>query len=102
MTLSLSKKKKNTSQYHYHLEQITVLKGIKGASFSVQISTYFINTVKCFRSSWWLSGEESATDGSASSGLGQGRSRKRAWQPTLEFLPEKSHGHRSLTGWISQ
>ena len=30
---------------------------------------------------------------------GLGRSPGRAWQPTLVFLPEESHGQRSLAGY---
>ena len=30
---------------------------------------------------------------------GSGRSLKRKWQPTSVFLPEKSHGQRSLVGY---
>ena len=31
--------------------------------------------------------------------LGQEDPLRRAWQPTLVFLPEKSHGQRSLLGY---
>ena len=31
--------------------------------------------------------------------LGQGDPLRRAWQPTLVFLPGKSHGQRSLAGY---
>ena len=47
---------------------------------------------------WWLNGKESATNSGDSDSIpGLGRSR-RAWQLTPIYLPEKSHGQRSLTG----
>ena len=58
--------------------------------------------------SWWLSGKESACnagDVAGATGLipGLGRSPwRRKWQPTPVFLPEESHGQRSLAGYSPQ
>ena len=57
---------------------------------------------------WWLSGKESTCNtGDLDLIPGSGRSpgEWREWQPTLVFLPGKSHGQRSLVGyspWGSQ
>ena len=51
---------------------------------------------------WWLSSKESAWDAKDTGDAGQWVRKtpwRRAWQPTLVFLPGKSHGQRSLTGY---
>ena len=55
----------------------------------------------------WLSGKESACNagdtGDRSSIPGLGRSPGGGkWQPTPVFLPEKSHGQRSLAGYSTK
>ena len=48
---------------------------------------------------WWLSSKESTCNAGDSDWIsGSGRSPGGVWQPTLVFLPEKSHQHRSLAG----
>ena len=49
----------------------------------------------------WLSGKKkksACNAGDAGSIPGQEDPTRRNWQPTPVFLPEKSHGQRSLTG----
>ena len=52
----------------------------------------------------WLSGKEFACDAEDAGGLGfdpwvRKIPWRRAWQPTLVFLPRESHGQRSLVGY---
>ena len=52
---------------------------------------------------WWLNSKESACQ-AGDSGLISGLGRfpwRNIWQPTPVFLPEKSHGQRSLVGYGS-
>ena len=54
-----------------------------------------------FRLPWWLSSKEfTCNAGDVGSIPALGRSPwRRAWQPTLVFLPRESHGQRSLVGY---
>ena len=48
---------------------------------------------------WWLSSKESACNaGDSGSILGMEDPLERKWQPTIVFLPRKSHGQRKLVG----
>ena len=50
---------------------------------------------------WWLSGKESASQcrrNGFNPWVGE-ISWRRKWQPTLVFLPGKSHGQRKLVGY---
>ena len=50
---------------------------------------------------WWLSGKESVCQ-CKRHGFDPGIGKipwRRKWQPTLVFLPGKSHGQRSLAGY---
>ena len=78
-----------------------------------RIFFFFLSSFKLFLLHWgianqgllqWLSGKESACN-AGDAGLIPGSGRSSRWwaqQPTLVFLPEESHGQRSLAGYRPQ
>ena len=57
--------------------------------------------IPIYRLLWWLNGKESSCQSRRQGFNPQVRkiSWRRKWQPTPSFLPEKSHGQRSLVGY---
>ena len=74
--------------------------------FSIVLLTFYyyqLYIIKCGLL-WWLSGKESASQcGRHGFNLGVRKiSQRRKWQPSLVFLPGKSHGQKNLVGYSPQ
>ena len=78
---------------------IVILTGV--IAVSLWFDLYFLNI--WWGLPWWLSGKESTCQCRRCefNSWGMKIPSKRKWQPTPAFLPGKSHGQRSLTGYSS-